>query len=70
MMNVARGVRKGGYVKGRFLANMPLPHFSEKEGTLATCFCPEPPKGVGNEGVGNSSTDLVSVQDWQPLLSP
>ena len=31
---------------------------------------PEPPKGVGKEGVGNSSTDLVSVQDWQPLLNP
>ena len=24
---------------------------------------PEPPKGVGKEGVGNSSTDLLSVQD-------
>ena len=31
---------------------------------------PEPPKRVGKEGVGNSSTDLVSVQDWQSLLNP
>ena len=35
-----------------------------------TCIDQEPPKGVGKEGVGNSSTDLVSVQDWQPLLNP
>ena len=34
------------------------------------CSLPEPPKGVGKEGVGNSSTGLVSVQDWQPLLNP
>ena len=31
---------------------------------------PEPPKGVGKEGVGKPSTDLVSVQDWQLLLNP
>ena len=39
-----------------------------RKGSLG--FVQEPPKGVGKEGVGNSSTALVSVQDWQPLLNP
>ena len=44
--------------------------WASRDMMLARRLNPEPPEGVGKEGVGNSSTDLVSVQDWQPLLNP